>query len=110
MGAQKPHVWGVTPSIVAPVAAANPGDELHGSSPRIGGAPQRDAPSYDPAPAFPVPPNRAGSNRGRRSAPPPPPNFLCLVHDPEMHVLDPERGWFSEKIMLLHKTGLLMPF
>src|SRR3954452_4763851 len=34
--------------------------------------------SYDPAPAFPVPPNRAGSNRGRWSAPPPPPHFLSL--------------------------------
>src|SRR3954451_11053531 len=37
--------------------------------------------SYDLAPAFPVPPNRAGSNRGRWSAPPPPPNFFC-EHDP----------------------------
>src|SRR4051794_3929138 len=71
MRAGNTQVRGVPPAIVAPVGGANPGDGRN--SPSL---------SYDPAPAFPVPPNRAGSNRGRWSAPPPPPNFW-VEHDPE---------------------------
>src|SRR6185295_9195958 len=47
---------------------------------------------YGPAPAFPVPPNRAGSNRGRWSAPPPPPIFLDPISGPVRSRMSPDNS------------------